>query len=149
MPRPPYAAQPPSALVEVTRPPPPARVEIVPSSPREGAVWLDGEWIWRRGRWAWLTGRWVVPPVGAAFSRWSFVRGADGRLWYAPSEWRDARLTIVEPPPALAMALVEGGAVVDADGRTETTGPVLHDRPHEDAPEGDAPGGSPSPAQAR
>ncbi len=145
MPRPPYTAQPSSALVEVTRPPPPARVEIVPTRPRQDAVWLDGEWLWRRGRWAWLSGRWVVAPAGAAFSVWSFVRGPDGRLWYAPGEWRDAHQTIVDPPAPLAMALVEGGAVVDADGRTETTGPILRERPHEDE-EGRDTQGHPPPA---
>jgi hypothetical protein len=147
MPRPPYTAQPSSALVEVTRPPPPARVEIIPARPREDAVWLDGEWIWRRSRWAWLSGRWVVPPAGAAFSVWSFVRGVDGRLWYAPGEWRDTHQAVVDSPPALAMALVEGGAVVDADGRTETTGPILRERPRErDEEEGHDAQGHPAPA---
>src|ERR1019366_3656594 len=106
--------------------PPPARVEIVPARPTTLAVWVDGEWIWRRGRWAWLTGRWVMAPAGAVFSPWVSERGAAGRLWFAPGTWRDARGAIIDLP-SLAMASVEAGAVVDADGATETTGPILHD----------------------
>jgi hypothetical protein len=109
-------------------------VEIVPARPAELAVWVDGEWIWRRGRWAWLTGRWVTPPAGARFSAWVFVRGADGRLWSAPGMWHDASGAPIEVKP-LAMASVEAGAVVDADGTIETTGPIVHDRPHEAQPE--------------
>jgi hypothetical protein len=124
-----YAAQPTTALVEVDRPPPPARVEILPTRPSPEAVWIDGEWLWRRARWAWLPGRWVQPPPGATFAAWAFVRGADGRLWYAPGAWYDARRAPMVPPASLGIALVEAGAVVDADGRTETTGPILRDRP--------------------
>jgi hypothetical protein len=129
LPRAREVAQPPAALIEVERPPPPARVEILPARPSIDAVWIDGEWIWRRGRWAWLPGRWVVPPEGASFAAWTFERGADGRLWYAPGVWRDASGAEIAAPKPLAFALVEAGAVVDAEGRTETTGPVLRDRP--------------------
>jgi hypothetical protein len=124
-----FAPQATSSLVEVDQAPPPARVEVVPARPSKQAVWVDGEWIWRRGRWAWLTGRWVAPPPGAVFSAWVFVRGADGRLWSAPGGWHDASGGPLDLK-ALAMASVEGGAVVDADGTTETTGPIVHDRPH-------------------
>lgn len=131
LPHPRYMAQPSSALVEVSRPWPPARVEVIPARPREGAVWVDGEWIWRRGRWAWLAGRWVMAAAGTAFSPSVFVRGADGRLWYAPGEWRDEQHAAVDPPAPLAFAAVEAGVVVHADGRPEPTGPILHERPHE------------------
>jgi hypothetical protein len=130
LPHPAYVPQPTGALVEVDQPPPPARVEIVPQRPAPSAVWVDGEWIWRRGRWAWLTGRWVLAPAGTTFSAWVFVRGTDGKLWYAPGAWRDASGAAIDPPRALSLASVEAGAVVDADGTTETTGPILHDRPH-------------------
>jgi hypothetical protein len=129
LPHPTFAPQAPGSLVQVDQAPPPARVEIVPARPTELATWVDGEWIWRRGRWAWLTGRWVSPPPGAVFAAWVFVRGADGRLWSAPGMWRDASGAPLDLKP-LAMASVEAGAVVDADGATETTGPILHDRPH-------------------
>ena len=134
LPHPTFAPQPPSALVEVDQAPPPARVEIVPARPSALAVWVDGEWIWRRGRWAWLTGRWVTPPPGARFCAWVFVRGTDGRLWSAPGTWRDASGAVVDLKP-LALASVEAGAVIDADGTAETTGPILHDRPHPALPE--------------
>jgi hypothetical protein len=129
LPHPPYVAQPTSALVEVSRPPPPARVEAVPERPHAGAVWLDGEWYWRRGRWAWLIGRWVDPPPEAAFSPWVFVRGPDGSLYYAPGTWRDRKGGALDPVPALARAQVESNVVVDADGTVEPTGPTLLDRP--------------------
>ena len=134
-PHPPYGAQAPDALVQVERAPPPARVEVLPPKPAPNAVWVDGEWTWRRGRWAWLVGRWVVPPAGAVLAPWAFVRGADGRLWYAPGVWRDAAGHPVEPPPALARASVQGGVVVNADGEIETTGAILHDRPSSSAAE--------------
>jgi hypothetical protein len=63
-----------------------------------------------------------------------FVRGDDGRLWFAPGSWRDPSGSVLELK-ALAIASVEAGAVVDADGTTETTGPIVHDRPHAPAPD--------------
>ena len=97
--------------------PPPARVEMVPARPDPHAVWIDGEWLWRRARWAWLAGRWVVPVEGTAFSRWVFVRGADGRLWYASGEWRDASQAPIAAPRPLAIATVEETAP-SSDART-------------------------------
>jgi hypothetical protein len=129
LPRPAYAAQPTSALVEVDRAPPPARVEVLPARPSSrAAAWIDGEWIWRRGRWAWRPGRWVNPPVGQRFSPWVFVRASDGTLWYAPGVWRDASGAPVDSPPPLATAEVESGEVVDADGVIVTTGPTRRER---------------------
>lgn len=124
-----YAAQPTSALQEVDAPPPPARVEILPGAPSSAAVWVDGEWMWRRGRWAWLPGRWVDAPGGRLFSPWVFVRGPDGRLWYAPGVWRDLWGAPVNPPDALGVASVETGVVVTAEGATELTGPSVRQRP--------------------
>ena len=126
---PPYVGQPTSALVQVDVPPPPARVELVPDAPSPGAVWVDGEWIWRRERWAWLPGRWVEVPDGVAFSPWVFLRGPDGRLWVAPGVWRTLAGTPVDPPASLAVASVETGVVVTADGATEITGPSVRQRP--------------------
>jgi hypothetical protein len=120
-----YTPQPSSALVAVTRAPPPARVESVPASPARSAVWVDGEWTWRRARWAWMPGRWLVPPAGATFSPWVFVRAPDGTFWYAPGVWRDAKDQVIQEPTALAVAVVEGSEVVNANGMTETTGPTL------------------------
>jgi hypothetical protein len=125
-----YVGQPQSALQEVDEPPPPARVELLPPVPSPQAVWVDGEWMWRRERWAWLPGRWVNPAPQTAFSPWVFVRGLDGRLWYAPGVWRDlAQGTPVDSPGALAIASVETGVVLSAEGATETTGPSIRQRP--------------------
>jgi hypothetical protein len=85
--------------------------------------------MWRRGRWAWLPGRWVDLPQGRSFSPWVFVRGPDGRLWYAPGVWRDLWGTPVNPPDALAVASVETGVVVTAEGASEITGPSVRQRP--------------------
>lgn len=128
-----YLPQMPGSLVEVTSPPPPARVEIVPEEPQSSSgkpVWVDGEWTWRRGRWAWIPGKWLVAPAGAFFAPWAFVRGADGRLWYAPGVWRTLLGVPLDPPAALSIASVETGAVVTADGATEITGPTVRVRPH-------------------
>jgi hypothetical protein len=129
MPHPLYAAQPTSALVEVSGPPPPSRVEVVPARPDARSVWIDGEWLWRRGRWAWLVGRWVLEPPGARFSPWVFVRAPNGTLWMARGTWRDAKGVPIEAPRALAVAAVQSADVVNADGTTETTGPTLNNRP--------------------
>lgn len=82
------------AAVVVPYPPPPARVEIVPSQPAtlESAVWIDGEWQWRGSRWVWLPGRWEVPYPGARFAPSTVVRRSDGALvwfggvWHFPPE---------------------------------------------------------------
>ena len=39
-------------------------------------------------------------PRARSFAPWAFVRGADGRLWYAPGIWRDANGAVVDPPDA-------------------------------------------------
>jgi hypothetical protein len=72
-----------------------------------------------------MPGRWVVEAPGASFSPWVFVRAPDGTFWYAPGTWRDAKGQTVEAPPSLAVAVVEGSEVVNADGSVETTGPTL------------------------
>jgi hypothetical protein len=122
LPRPAYAPQPPGALVEVTMPPPPGRVEEVPKAPNRSAVWVDGEWHWRRHKWAWQSGYWALAPLGARLSPWVFVRGSDGRFWMAPSVWRDAAGSELPTPPELAVARPGVAEVVNAAGAAETTG---------------------------
>lgn len=124
LPEPDYAPQPADAAFEtVAFSPPPARVEIVPPPPRDGLVWLDGEWSWDGSRWAWEPGRWVVPPSGAGFARWAVVRRRDGALLVAPGTWRNAQGAELAPPPALAVARAGGGSVWDAEGQREKTAP--------------------------
>jgi hypothetical protein len=125
LPHPAYTPQPTEALVEVALSPPPGRVEVVPARPAAAALWIDGEWAWRRQRWAWMPGRWVEPPAGATFSPWAFVRGPDGKLWWAPGVWRNATGSVVAAPSPLAVASVESGPVIEPYGAIETTGPTL------------------------
>jgi hypothetical protein len=123
LPHPAYVQQPTSALVEVRFPPPPPRVETIPPQPDNRAVWIDGEWAWRGHRWAWRVGRWVIPPEGARFSPWTFVRNESGTLYFASGAWRNARGEDVVEPKALASGGASGGAVVDPEGYPERTGP--------------------------
>jgi hypothetical protein len=127
LPRPPYVGQPTRALVEVSYPPPPARVELVPESPQSDAVWIDGEWSWRRRGWAWRSGRWVTVPAGAAFSPWTSVRNGDGTLYFAPGAWRNAKGEDVVAPKALARGSAGRGSVVDPEGDVEPTGRNIDD----------------------
>jgi len=122
IPRPAYVGQPSSSLVEVRYPPPPARVEIVPDPPREGAVWIDGEWTWRGQRWAWKRGRWVMPPPDAAFAPWTSVRNGDGTLYWAEGQWRDRNGKEVPAPTVLALAHASPGEIVNAEGEQVPTG---------------------------
>jgi hypothetical protein len=125
IPHPPYAPQPQSALVEVDAPPPPGRVEALPPRPSRSAIWVDGEWVWRRMRWSWLPGRWLEAPADAFFAPWAFVRGPDGRLWYAAGAWRDGKGSPVAAPRPLAIAVVSSVDVVNASGDTASTGPTV------------------------
>ena len=119
LPHPTFAPQPPSALIAVPDEPPPALVEIVPPSPDENAVWIDGEWTWSHRRWTWLPGRWVIPPPNATYSQWVTVRASDGSLYFAPATWRDAQGQAIPPPKPLATAAVVAAAVVtEANGET-------------------------------
>ncbi len=121
VPHPAYAPQVASDLVSIAHEPPPARVETLPPRAAGASAWVDGEWTWKRRRWIWVPGRWVAPPEGATYSPWATVRAADGSLYFAAARWRDAKGHAMEPPKALAIAKVESGAVVDAEGEMERT----------------------------
>jgi hypothetical protein len=105
LPRPPRAAQPESAFVEVPYPPPAARVETVPHRPARASVWIDGQWSWDGARWDWAPGGWVLPPPGARFARWALRMLPDGRLRFAPPSWWDAAGRPLAPPALLAPAV--------------------------------------------
>jgi hypothetical protein len=110
-------------LLEIPYSPPPARVEVVPETAVDGAVWVDGEWSWTGRRWSWSRGQWVVPEKGAMFAPWRTVRGADGRLYLVKGVWRSADGKDLPAPPALIEAKGGGrGAVVNVDGEEEPTG---------------------------
>ncbi len=121
LPHPVYAPQDTKSLVAISHEPPPARVENAPARPLGATVWLNGEWTWERRRWVWMPGRWIAPPEGATYSPWVTVRGANGALYFAPAQWHDAKGNPIAPPKALAIATVDSGAVVDAEGDMERT----------------------------
>jgi hypothetical protein len=105
------------------RTPPP---EVIPPSPSEDAVWVDGVWEWGGSRYSWRYGSWVVPPPNARYARWVIVRReADGQLFFAPASWRDASggpladrsFETALGPAARARARVGGPPPVDRSGR--------------------------------
>jgi len=113
LPKPPTGPIPPGAMNEVPYPPPPARVETVPPRPKDGEVWVDGQWDWDGKAWKWLEGSWTPPPANAYFSPWATERRSDGRLFFARAVWRtrDGRIIDMGPgrdacpiPPALPAA---------------------------------------------
>lgn len=123
-PRPGVVDQPQAAFVPVPHPPPPGRVEFVPDSPREGAVWVAGEWTYRFRRWSWVHGGWVLPPAGAAgHAPWTLKRDARGELWFAPGAWRDPRGGVVDAPEVLATGRARDRAVIEEDGTPQQVGP--------------------------
>ncbi len=145
LPHPPWSSQATSALTQVDVGPPPGRVELVPARPPGADAWVDGEWILRHGRWYWLLGRWVKVPPGATYAPWVLVRASDGTPFYAASVWRDARGTVIAPPPALAYATSSGEAVMSAEGEIEDTGRVIKTAPpiRPPRPENEVPSVSP------
>jgi len=103
--------------VVVGYPAPPARVECVPSQPREECAWLDGTWIWGGRRWQWVPGGWVVPPAGCyyapAYSQWVSGEAEDpgsrDQLFFFEARWySDAgggRCPVPEPCKGLEFGL--------------------------------------------
>jgi hypothetical protein len=125
LPHPRYTGQPTSALTEIPYPPPPARVEMVPAQPVDGAVFVRGEWLWDGRRWAWKQGAWYTPPEGVLYARWVTVRGNDGKLYLASGTWRTASGEEVQPPPAPYGARSGSESVVNPEGENETVGPTI------------------------
>jgi hypothetical protein len=112
LPGPPLAPQAESAFVEVSAPPPPARVEVVPPAPSTArASWVDGAWEWEGSRWRWSDGGWFTVPAGVRYADWVARRRPDGTLLYANPQWVDVRGAPVEAPPRLApvSTSVDGG----------------------------------------
>jgi len=122
LPHPPYSAQATSALEPIAYAPPPGRIELIPRRPAKADAWVDGEWVLQHGRWYWLLGRWVKTPAGTTFSPWVVVRARDGRVFYAPGVWKDAKGSLVAAPPALAFASGDAEAVFNPEGEVERTG---------------------------
>ena len=73
-------------------PPPPARVEAIPSPPKDmkDPVWVDGEWQWRGRRWVWQPGQWELPYRDGYYAPPATVRLSDGSLVYYAGDWKAA-----------------------------------------------------------
>jgi hypothetical protein len=123
LPAPTYVEQPTEALSPVDYPPPPARVEFVPPTPNDTAVWIDGEWIWQGRRWAWKPGRWLRVPANASFSPWTAVRDETGVLYVAEGKWRDKQGHELPDPAPLAVGRTRGGAVISPGGEEVSPAP--------------------------
>ena len=115
LPRPTYMPQDTAALVPVGYPPPPARVEFIPSQPRGAAVWLDGEWTWSGSKWAWTQGRWVIPPATGRFLAVDdrAGRARDRKSTFASGVWKDRG----GPPAPLVQRRSRSGARPPATSR--------------------------------
>lgn len=131
LPRPPYIAHPAHALATVPFPPPPARVEYVPSSPRDDAVWVDGQWLWTGREWAWVYGAWVIPPEGALYSPWGSIRNSTGKLYYAPGTWRRPDGRPIPRVPIVAKGRASEEDVIEDEGALVETGPNIPPTPKE------------------
>jgi hypothetical protein len=104
LPRPATTPQPRGAFDVVPYPPPSALVEIIPESPGDNAVWIDGYWAWRGRYYVWERGGWVTEPDGARVALWEARYRDDGVLLYAPTTWRRDDGTLVDAPPLLRPA---------------------------------------------
>jgi hypothetical protein len=91
--------------LDVPYPPPAAQVEVIPALPREGAVWVDGQWTWQGKRWIWDSGGWVMPPANSYFAPWLTYRQADGRLLFSGGSWHSDDGRPIVRPAFLAMAM--------------------------------------------
>jgi hypothetical protein len=93
-----------TSYIEVPYPPPAAHVEVVPKKPREGAVWVDGDWDWEGNKWVWESGEWVEPPANGYLAPWVTYRQENGKLLFAPASWHADDGAVIPKPPALATA---------------------------------------------
>ncbi len=85
-PHPPHVQE----FVAVPYPPPPAKVEELPESPRDpSCAWVDGHYDFDGRGFSWQAGRWVLPTPGCYYApplvAWS--KGGEARLYYTPPRW--------------------------------------------------------------
>jgi len=76
-----------SRTVYVRTPPPKVIVEVRPTPPVRGAIWVAGHWEWRRGKYVWVKGRWVKPRPGYVWVPGRWVRKHRGWVW-VPGHWK-------------------------------------------------------------
>jgi len=87
------------SYLPVPYPPPAGLAETVPPAPRrDGAVWVDGEWVFHGRTYVWQRGGWVYPPPGARFAPWRALYLKSGRLLLAPGTWYDEANSPLPPP---------------------------------------------------
>src|SRR5215470_18039566 len=84
-----YAGTQAEVAVAYSDPPPPPAYYYTPA-PRDGYVWIDGNWYWNSGAWAWAPGYWVVGRPGFVYVQGSWV----GHRWN-PGYWNRGTTTIV------------------------------------------------------
>ena len=104
LPLPLAAEHPERAYVEVPYPPPAALVEVVPESPADDAVWVDGHWVWRGRYYVWQRGGWLKPPEQLAYATWQTYLSKDGRLLFAAGTWYDSERRPRPAPDLLVVA---------------------------------------------
>jgi hypothetical protein len=105
VPKPALGMHPCDAFVEVPYPPPAAVAEVIPPKPRDGAVWMDGQWAWRGRYYVWQRGGWILPPPdGAYLAPWTRYYDKDGALFFADGVWRAKDGRRLMPPPKILPA---------------------------------------------
>jgi hypothetical protein len=110
----PRGAHPESDAVSVPYPPPPAKVEEVPSRPNPACVWIDGYWDFT-DRWEWQPGEWVIPQPHCRLAPVE-LRRQTGLLLYARPRWYPDNVTLLGPqsacprPPACSQIAAPGSA---------------------------------------
>jgi hypothetical protein len=78
----------PTEVTVIRKPPPVARVEVVPARTSARHNWVPGYWIWENGKHVWVDGTWVIPPDERA--KWTpgyWVHRSVGWEW-VPGYWR-------------------------------------------------------------
>lgn len=106
--------------VAYANPPAPPAWYVSPD-PRDGYVWVDGNWYWGYDQWSWRPGYWVTARPGYAYEqgRWYGRQWRDGH-WRPAGRGvvvRDHRSDgVVAPParvsPSRSDSPARGGAVV-------------------------------------
>jgi len=78
----------PQQPIEVEVAPPEPILEVRPSLPFEGAVWIPGYWNWHGSRHVWVGGRWTAPRPGHVWVEGGWDRGERGHYRYRQGYWR-------------------------------------------------------------